>query len=220
MSLSLPYVITVILAFSAAIFCQDKPRAILVDEFETISCGDLLSRTDHFIVELQQNPQDTGYALIYKGGRNPDGFIKFISASLLVRRFDRERIKVILAESKIDGVNGSFWRVPPEAEPPDFDAAVASEPDVTKPFLYGRNYSDNACPSFSPDLFSKMILSNPGSKARIVVSAPTVQWRLQTAKAEIAELEPYILRNRITVYYVHRPRQQYSTTEYWFIPGK
>ncbi len=55
----LPYNIAFILALSAAVFCQDEPKAVLVDEFGAISCGDLLARTDQFIVELQQTPQDS-----------------------------------------------------------------------------------------------------------------------------------------------------------------
>jgi len=200
---------------------QETPNAVLVDEFGFLQCGDLLARLDAFMVELQINPCDRGYVLISEAKRNPKAFQSIVEASFFTRRFDRERISIVLVGKEM-GSEGQFWRVPLGAEAPAFKPIARPEPDLTKPFKYGSDDSIGICPSFSPDLFAKLILDNPGSKARVVIAGPTVRSRLQMAKGvrEIFESYTKLPADRISFYYVHRQKDWMSGIEYWFIPAK
>lgn len=200
---------------------QETPKAVLVDEFGFLQCGDLLARLDAFMVELQNNPSDRGYVLISEAKRYPKAFQRIVETSIFTRRFDRERISIVLVGKEM-GSEGQFWRVPLGADAPTFKHIALPEPDLTKPFRYGSDDRVGICPTFSPDLFAKLILDNPGSMARVVIAGPTVSSRLQTAKDVRETFERYtkLPADRISFYYVHRPEESMWETEYWFIPAK
>jgi len=200
---------------------QENPHAINVDEFGSVSCGDFLSRMDYLLSELNKNPKDVGYVLISEDGRNPAGFIKFATANLHNHAFDRSRIKIFLTRSEKKGIDGSLWRVPPGADAPEFSPLHLPTPDPNKAFKYGSTFAENVCPSFSPDLFAEFIRNNPGSKARIVIAAPTVYERLQAKNNALEILEKVKLpRNQIGFYFIHRRSQNYISIEYWYLPPK
>ncbi|MEP6705172.1 MAG: hypothetical protein ABJB34_10245 [Acidobacteriota bacterium] len=212
-----------LLVFNVAILAQESPKAVLVDEFGNISCEDLLARNDYFLTQLSNNPQDVGYAIIYANGRNPKAFLRYVEASLFTRQCDRSRIKIILVSNGNNGdVVGAFWRVPPGAPAPVYDRVEVPGPDLAKSFIVGRTFTENVCPSFSPDLYAKLVLDNPGSLARVVISGPSVRWRLSAAREELEMLRRYtkLPRNRIKFYFVHTNDDSNATNEYWYIPRK
>ena len=216
------YLIAILLlAFGVEANTQELPKAVLVDEFGAVSCEDLLSRQDYFLSELSKHPEDKGFAIVYADGRNPKGFVKFLTASLFMRQFDRNRMRIVLAQGKGDETNGRFWRMPTSAEIPSNDQIPENQFDLTKPFLYGQGFSENVCPSFSPDLFAELILNNPGSRARLVIAGPTSFWRQSTADEELETFERYtkLPKSRIEFYFVHGT-PPYTSTEYWYLPPK
>jgi len=202
---------------------QDTPKAILVDEFGSIACADMLGRQDAFFAELSSNPMDTGYAIIYSNEEKSEALVRRLRANLFMRQFDRTRVQIVLAKSK-DGspVSGSFWRVPPGAEPPPFESIELKTPDATKPFIFGVSFSESDCPSFSPDLFAQLVLDHPGARARLVVYGPTSAWRQSTADEEYQQLMQYtkLPKDRVEFYFVHRPGEPLSWTEYWYLPPR
>lgn len=210
-------------AFNVLAFGQEPPKSVLFDEFGNITCEDLLARNDAFLIELANNPQDIGYVILYSNARNPKGFVRFLEASLFMRRFDRSRIEIGLSSSGGDGdVQGAFWRVPPGATPPVFDKIEIPGPDTSKPFIAGTNFTDNVCPSFSADKYAKLILDTPGSRGRLVIFGPSSLWRRTAAEEELEMFRRHtqLPRNRIELYFVHTSEHSYATTEYWYIPAK
>ncbi|MBK9165173.1 MAG: hypothetical protein IPM21_14925 [Acidobacteria bacterium] len=215
------FVLIIAVSLFGSTLGQETPKAVLFDEFGDVQCGDLLARLDAFIVELQNNPGDRGYVLISEANRNPRAFQRMVEASIFTRRFDRERISIVLVGNEM-GSENQFWRVPLGADAPAFKPIALPEPDLTKPFRYGGEHSETICPTFSLDLFAKLILDNPGSMARVVIVGPTVSSRLQTAKDVRETFERYtkLPADRISFYYVHRKEYWLWETEYWFIPAK
>ena len=202
---------------------QDVPKPILFDAFGSIVCEDLLGRQDAFFAELANNPSDVGYEIIYTNEKSHRAFVHRLRANFFVRRFDRDRLKFVLAKPKpAQPVSGEFWRVPLGAEPPAYEPADQELPDATRPFIFGMNSSENVCPSFSPDLFAKLIVDNPGSRARLVIYGPTSSWRKSTAVEELELLTQYteLSKDRVEFYFVHRPREAYTETEYWYLPPR
>ncbi len=102
------YSVAILLAaFAIGVNGQEQTKAILVDEFVAIPCGDLLGRTDSFFAELMQYPDNTGLALISENARNVLGFRKWITTNVYMRRFDRSRLKILVVSS----VTGGGWTV-------------------------------------------------------------------------------------------------------------
>lgn len=211
------------LLLGIAVNSQDARKAILVDEFGSIGCDDMLGRQDAFFAELSRNPSDIGYAIIYSTEKKAEAFVRRLRANLFTRGFDQTRIRIILSKPKVDSsVSGAFWRVPPGAEPPPYEAIELKVPDVTRPFIFGTNFSENVCPSFSADLFAELILDNPGSRARVVIYGPTSNWRRSTANEELELMTrgTQLPKDRIEFYFVRRRGVFYTETEYWYIPPR
>lgn len=215
------FIVIIAVSLFGSTLGQETPKAVLVDEFGNLQCGDVLARLDAFMVELQNNPGDSGYVLISEAKRNPRAFQKVVETSFYMRRFDRERISIVIVGNEI-GAGSQFWRVPLGADAPAFKPIALPEPDLTKPFMYGSDDRVGICPTFSPDLFAKLILDNPGSMARVVIAGPTVSSRLQTAKdvRDTFEHSTKLPTDRISFYYVHRKEEWLWETEYWFLPAK
>lgn len=76
---------------------QDAPKAILIDEFGSIACEDLLGRQDAFFAELSRNPSDIGYAIVYSSEKKAEAFVRRLRANIFNRGFDQTRIRIILS---------------------------------------------------------------------------------------------------------------------------
>jgi hypothetical protein len=213
-------VLLFLISFSVGVSAQERPTPVLVDEFGQITCEDLLARQDYFLSELSNNPQDIGYAVIYDSGQDPKGLAKLLNAGIYTRRFDRSRFKIALAKGSDGSVNGQFWRVLPGASLPDFEPVSEPPTDPSKPMLFGADFSENICPTFSPDLFVKLVNENPGAHGRVVIVGPNWSSRKAAARVELEMLERANLRrNKIKFYYIHRPKLSFIEMEYWYIPS-
>src|SRR5688500_4965970 len=101
-----------LLAFSSGMNGQESPKPILVDEFDSVPCGDLLGRTDSFFAELLKHPADAGYVFIFPNAKNPKGYRAWINANTYYRRFDRNRLKIVIASRPSGTATAAqFWRV-------------------------------------------------------------------------------------------------------------
>jgi hypothetical protein len=208
-------------AFSAEAATQETPKAELFDEFGSISCEDLLARTDSFFADLSRHPNHLGYAVIYSSGRNPKAYKRIVSAHVYMRRFDSTRIRIVTASDSMGETAGRLWRVPPSADPPNFTEIEEPKRDVSKPFLFGSDFTDNVCPTFIPRDFVELIRSEPGSIAKIVISGSTWRDRKEQAKVELlALINLGLTPKRIKFYFVHRPNSGFTEVNYWFVPAR
>jgi hypothetical protein len=203
---------------------QESPRAVLVDEFDSIPCEDLKARTDSFVAELSQNPADVGYVLLPFSEKRPSEIELIVRAHLFTRQFERSRIRFVHSSKAGMNVN-QFWRVPPGADLPESEAINAEDPDSSTAFLFGRSERHDlagVCPTFSPEDFSDLILRIPGSKARLVIFGPSASSRRMVANDELETFRTYtnLSPKQIEFFFVHRPSLPYTETEYWYIPPK
>ncbi|HMQ04209.1 MAG TPA: hypothetical protein PKD26_09875 [Pyrinomonadaceae bacterium] len=203
---------------------QGMPKAVLVDEFGTIPCEDLKARTDSFITELNENPNDLGYVVVSRRSNSTEETRPIIRANLYTRQFPRDRFIFRLASNPESAVS-QFWRVPPGAEAPVSEAFEEEHRNLSRAFRFARSERHDLagiCPTFSPADFSDLILANPGSKARLVILGPSKSSRRSAAYSELEVFARYtgLPRKRIQLYYVHRPDLSYTITEYWFISAK
>jgi hypothetical protein len=102
-----------------------EPEALqgkkLFDSFKSLSSNDEKARLDHFAIELQTNPNTTGYIIVY-GRRNRPGEAKKRADRakqylLYYRRMGRERL-VSLDHCFRTQLEVELWIVPRGAAPP------------------------------------------------------------------------------------------------------
>jgi hypothetical protein len=90
---------------------------ILIDEFGPLANDDVRNRLDAFFVELQSNPNDTGYIINYGPPRQVAARERLIRNHIDFRNFPASRI-VIVNGGDEPQIRTRLWRVPVGAEPP------------------------------------------------------------------------------------------------------
>lgn len=221
MNVSRIYLITILsVAFGISAKGQYAPKAILVDAFEEIPCGDLLGRTDAFFSELMRHPADLGYVNIPASRKKPAVTKLFIRSNAYMRRFDASRLRIVINSEAPTNI-AQFWRVPAGADFPKFSDVPDELRDFSKPFIFGRADENGVCPSFIPDDFIELVKSNPGSHGRMVVLGNTRIARKSLAENFLTDLlsKQGLTKDRLRVNYVYRSKHL-AEVEFWFIPAK
>jgi hypothetical protein len=200
---------------------QELPKAVLVDEFASVPCGDLLSRTDSFFAELMKHPADGGYVIIFPNAKNAKGYKAWINAATYYRRFDRSRIRIVAATKPSGaGAAAQFWRIPPGSSLPEFDLAQEEPRPLSKPYIFGYADENGVCPSFNPADFANVIEQNPGSYGKLVVRGNSWSNRKSFVDSVVGTLRGEGLSNaQVRVFYVHRPKSFLTEAEFWFVPA-
>ena len=221
MNVSRIFLITILLiAFGASANGQAKPKAVLVDEFDEIPCGDLLGRTEAFFAELMRFPSDTGYVNIPSSRKRPDATKIFIRANVYMRRFDASRLRIVI-NSETPTNLAQFWRIPAGADSPKFSEVPDQPRDFSKPFIFGQADENGVCPSFIPNDFIEMVKSHPGSHGRMVVRGNTRRARRSLAENFLPHLlsKQGLTKEQLRVHYVPGSTNL-AEVEFWFIPAK
>ncbi len=218
----------IVVSLFATTVGQETPKAVLVDEFGDLPCGDLLARLDYFYVELSNDPESTGFVTIANSpeGRRDSVFQqRWIELYTRLRRFDSTRLKIVRSSSEGE-MRTSFWRLPSGAAEPDVDVDPSYEipPTINKPFIFGVDelYGQVECSDNSVDIFGKFLAANPNSRANLVFRDPSTSVARRSSVEVVAELveQHGIARNRIRVFIV-KPQKtvgQEPVTELWYLP--
>ena len=94
-----------------------NPRPILIEEFGNKPNDEIRNSIDQFIIDLQNNPNATGYIINYGSARDVAAREKIIRNQIDFRNFDRSRITIINGGVEPE-VRTQLYRVPQGAEPP------------------------------------------------------------------------------------------------------
>lgn len=201
-------------------FGQEKPKAILVDEFGNISCDDFLARIDGLFNELQNEPNSQGYVVIYGKKdylRRKIAYELWTNGAIKFRNFDSSRIiKVRGAET--ENIKIQFWKVSIGADKPYFNEAswnFVFQPK-TKLFIFHDDL-EQICSSVSFEkVFAEYLNANPQSRGHIVIYEKSLK-QFEKQKRKIQDLLKDIPSNRLRYFFIKRGN---SNTEYWLVPGK
>ena len=221
--------------YSETVGIAELPKPVLFDEFATtVPCEDGNARLDAFFTELNNNPSDQGYIVIYAapdragaaGNRQQlaRNFMRF-------RSFDPSRITIVRGPYRKNAIT-QFWRVPPGSAAPDLLPADAAAPpeaspetDSSKPYLYATRYSDGLpecqVPMYDLKAYAEALNTEPRSRGRIVIAEPS-RANFNREMLEIqAELTAHgVAKPRVTFIYKYvRPNRAMESTELWVIPA-
>jgi hypothetical protein len=157
------------------------PTAELFDEYGEIPCGDVLNRLDLFFVELQNDPDAKGIAVIQiKNDDIRTGFEQeqLIRGNVAFRNFPAERLEIVRTTSD-DEFRVQYWVVPDGTELPDleekgWDLKFSGD---QKPFLFTASSNDVvACPGIDElglNFFAEYLNANPKARGNIVLKTPS-----------------------------------------------
>jgi hypothetical protein len=207
-------------------FGQEKSQAVRVDTFTNLSCGEIMGRTDAFFHELWKDPQSQGYVVISPKKTSIKEALRLkriINANIYLRSFDKSKITLVHnKENNYEEATVEFWKVPFDAEKPSFVEEKWAETAIalTKPFIFGSIWSDDACPLFIPENYANLIKENPHLRGHIVIFN-------QSIKESHSEMEKWLKiftedykvpRNRLKIFF--GKNKGIPDMEFWIVPRK
>ncbi len=216
-----------LLIFSFAIlnsFAQEKPKAVLIDNFGPLECEDIWARGDGFSAAIQSSPNSTGYAVIY-GRKNATkqnlAREKLIAGIMETRGLNKDQFEVIRGRES-EEPHTDFWLVPAGADQPNFEEVKW---DLTfsknqKPFIFHSLQWDILCPSGNHlKIYSDYLTENPKARGNIVISAKS---KSEFQKRKINYLDELsknynISPKRIRFFFV-KENSDYESYELWLLP--
>jgi len=218
-----------LLAAFQVCFSQEKPKAVLIDEFGKVSCEEYWARLDNLFNLLHSEPTLTGYIILYGEKNSSLTNLRYERITDGIVRFgNRERSRlVIIRGAEKENIHIQFWKVPAGAENPPF---LAGETDLTvkqnKPYIL-RGYSDGygVCPAnTSVKLFADYLSANPKMRAHIVITDKPTKNFIDSKKDLLSQLvnDHKISPDRLKFFYVKDKTYpfEFADVEYWLIPRK
>ena len=201
---------------------QEKPEAVLVDQFGRITCEELWARLDQFSNELSNNPDSTGYIVIYPekaSVRTGIGYINLIKGHWNFRKLDETRYLIIQGAER-DAVNIEFWRVPPGADDSFYKGEkwIAAAVKVKKAFVFNSLHIEDVCPTFNPKDYAEILLSDPSLRGHIVFFNRSRRESRKEAQDWLTMLtkDYKVPRNRLKVFFATNGNG--VETEFWIVP--
>jgi hypothetical protein len=165
-----------ILAFCSVVVGQEPPKASLIDEFGALPCEFVLAKTDALASEIRKEPAATAAVIIFRPSTHParaENRRRLISSTLQLRGIEGERFHFYSGgPSPDDEIRTQIWMQPAYAPSPAGNAETWNEPspNPSRAFLYGYSDEVDICPTFVPAAFAKLILDNPGSRGKVLIT--------------------------------------------------
>ena len=218
------FVLIILFTSFQTCFGQEKPKAEQIDEFGIISCDDFLARLDNLFNALKNEPDSTGYAIIYteKDSRQLKRFETWINGQVYFAKFASNRLVIKYAE-KEDDFRVVFWKVPAGANLPTFVEQKTSFvlPPSTKAFRLATSVYE-ICPTLSPKLYANYLQANPNVRGHIVVFNKSIREAKKDGEdwLKILTKEFNVSRNQLKVFYNKNYPYSESVTEFWLVPKK
>lgn len=208
-------------------FAQETQKAELIDEFGSITCEDLIARQDALINTLKNEPNSTGYVIIYSNGKDSRVAWQtkmYVDGQTEFRRFDQKRLIVLRATDEIE-LNVQFWKVPAGADKPEFKE-IGWNYDLSnrnKPFKFNSSEWDvSPCPIGSQlDSYSNHLNANKNFRGHIVISTKSDK-EFQKEKVKLLnklENDYKLSTNQVRFFFVKR-KIDYILYEFWLVPNK
>lgn len=157
-------------------FAQEKPKAVLIDNFGLLDCEDIWARMDSFTNTIHSSPDSVGYAVIYgkrSAVRENLSRERLIAGVLATRGLGNDRFKIIRAKES-DEPHTEFWLVPSGADTPDFEEVKwnLTLPKNQKPFVYYAQNWNILCPVAKvTEIYAEYLTADPKVRANIAIFA-------------------------------------------------
>lgn len=213
--------------FVNSIFSQEIPKAELVDEFGKITCEDLIARQDNLVYQLQNEPNSIAYAVIYGNKNNSKEAWRikaFLDGQTAFRKYDENKLIVVKSKDE-DALRVQFWKIPADAEKPDFQEVGWSYDLSTrmKAFrFFTSEYADDVCPiGLRLRDYSNYLKANENFRGHIVIFTNSKNDFLKEKNEFLKVLTNNykIPAKQLRFFFVNK-NIDYSYYEFWLVPPK
>lgn len=214
------FVLSIFLFSTCSVFGQEAPKSILVDEFGSIACDEILAKIDNFSIQLRNDP--TARGLVTISGSNANLIKKLdlevlFTSGVIQRRVDTSKIRLVRGRESGEP-KMSFWLAPAGADEPEVSASswdMTISPK-TKPFYFFAD-SDGICGYPTVDKYIKQLLAaNPGLRVNVVIHSGTSKKTKQLKRDTLKTYGPKYSK-RLRFFHVQETYPE-TQREYWLLP--
>ena len=222
-------------------FSQEKPKAILFDEFGKFCSEEFSALLDAYISELRRNSIVTGHIIFYGEKLFPEAqnqnYLNAVRPFIRFRNFDMSRFIILRGENREKMVT-QFWivpagAVPPIPEKPFVESKITSTTLYDKGFadfnresgkldIYVNGFLDLGC-DFSPNrnAFAKVLLDNPNLNGYLIIYT-----KFGKGKRRANQVLNFALKELVNNFKVPRTRlktiyggnREEPEIEFWLVP--
>lgn len=219
------YLAALIVTISGFAFSQSPAK--LVDKGGDVGCELFLALFEQFMSTIHNDPQATGYLVIYGGQGDLAKRLTYESwagGNILSRRFPKDRIRVVHGEDTGGQFKIEFWAVPNGAPKPFEEAKLSYVlPEKTRPFIFDSEDFAEGCPSSKRVFYRELLKANPKARGNIVIEARTRKRFDQKQRDIVKEFggKDGVAQNRLRFYFVRERRRWCHPdpcVEYWIVP--
>ena len=167
-------ILLTLLTASISIAAQEKPGAVKVDEFDRISCDNMIFRVEHLATDVANNPGSKGYFVIYPREGIPIrpyfGLEEMLRGTISFLKLDASRIFFVHAkpgtEQKVES-----WIVSKGAQMPDFPIGVWTYPVKRSTKIYDTSWpAGEVCPDAPAEKLASILNDNPTLRGHISIN--------------------------------------------------
>ena len=207
-------------------FSQEKPKAVLIDEFGKVNCEELFTKFHRFTLEVFSEPTSVGYVVIH--GKRSD-----LQQSDLYRKQIRgyvdslsdEKISIMTVKGKDEEfLKTQLWKVPLNADITlSFEKWNLSTPNFTKSIKFYNDALEGSCSSDDGRItFAELLLENPNLSGHLVIKERTLKEFKETERKLLKRFENKygVSRNRLKTFYRKVENDFDSDVEYWLVRKK
>lgn len=209
---------TLLFAFGVGTNAQEPSKAILIDEFGKLPCGDMMARLDNLFMEVSNRPVDShGYAVIL-GDASSLPFSLRVESMIRgygfgFRNFPKDKLSVLRRVSPIAKIQ--FWvgEAGSQANFPG-ESWTLTVPKSNRPFMFWEQDESECNGGIWLD-FEEMLRRNPTARANLVLrGSPSDRRRLRRSVAE-----SFRAISKIRFRFFELPKSYgRGDIELWFIP--
>jgi hypothetical protein len=230
--------LTSLLLSNAVVLAKPDIAPRKFDSYGAIACDDAMAHLDAFAIELQNEPNASGYVVIYPErnglpGRSQNYMDSATSYLEMTRGIPRNRLNAMWGEYR-DGLTTELWTVPRGSSPP-----VASRPpalDNTRSLKFDEGFADYTIYKGEQSLwtydlcalgavyftaFARQLQSEPNSIGRIIIH---LEYGKRSSRARIMAylLRTEMVKNQRTdsrrIVIVSGARRKSPMVELWIVP--
>lgn len=111
-------IVILFLVLTISAIGQERPKALLIDEYGKIVSNDEKKILEHFNSELQSDPSSSGYVIVFGIPKAVNQRVKYIKQYWKNLGFDLSRLKIVKKISNSITPKTQLWVVPAGAELP------------------------------------------------------------------------------------------------------
>ena len=212
-------------------FAQEKPKAVLIDEFEPGNCEITKARVDNLMAQVTSNVQLHGVIVINAKNdamRTNLIYEEMLRGSIADRGFSLDRVTFVRTNDKPEGLV-RMWIVQDDADrrPQGSGAWNLTIPADAKPFIVGAEwyFADDICPPVDvPRILAEMLNANPAARSNVVIRPGSRLLPSNHRQRFFREMQKKygVSKTRIRFFFAKRARplnaMSEPDTEFWLVP--